>query len=161
MSATDIDVAVEDARWSTAIGEPVALVAQAVEAALAVMPDTADRSVAVSVLLTDDAAVQTLNKIWRGKDKPTNVLSFPAAAQPLPPGVPRPLGDIVLAYDTVLRETEEQSKPLEHHLVHLLVHGTLHLLGLDHETGEADAEVMESLEVAALRALGVPDPYAD
>ena len=73
----------------------------------------------------------------------------------------RPLGDVVLAYDTMLRESAEQSKPLSHHLAHLLVHGTLHLLGQDHETGDADAEAMEALEIAALATLGMPDPYAD
>jgi probable rRNA maturation factor len=71
------------------------------------------------------------------------------------------LGDVVLAYDTMLRESVEQSKPLADHLAHLLVHGTLHLLGQDHETGEAEADAMEGLEVAALRTLGVSDPYID
>ncbi len=117
--------------------------------------------VRVTVLLADDATVQALNRTWRGKDKPTNVLSFPAADQPLPPGAPQPLGDVVLAYDTLLRESAEQSKPLSHHLAHLLVHGTLHLLGQDHETGEAQADAMEALEVAVLATLGIPDPYAD
>ncbi|MCK2053260.1 rRNA maturation RNase YbeY [Methylobacterium sp. 37f] len=158
--SAEIDVAVEDARWTSVAPDLEAFVIRAVEAALAAAPEAPEGEVEISVLLTNDAAVQDLNRTWRGKDKPTNVLSFPAAPQPTHPGVPRPLGDVVLAYDTMLRESAEQSKPLSDHLAHLLVHGTLHLLGQDHETGEADAEAMEALEVAALRTLGVPDPYA-
>lgn len=155
-----IDLAVEDERWETAIPGLEALVTRAVEAGLAIAPETPDGPVEVSILLTDDAAVQELNKTWRGKDKPTNVLSFPAAPQPRHAQVATPLGDVVLAYETLVRESAEQSKPLQNHLAHLLVHGTLHCLGQDHETGEAEAEAMESLEVAALATLGIPDPYA-
>ncbi len=156
----EIDVAVEDPRWETVVPDLEAFVTRAVEAGLAVAPEPPEGPVEVSILLTGDDAVQDLNRTWRGKDKPTNVLSFPAPAQPSPAGVPMPLGDVVLAYDTMLRESVEQTKPLSDHLAHLLVHGTLHLLGQDHETGEADADAMEALEVAALRTLGVPDPYA-
>jgi probable rRNA maturation factor len=141
------------------------LVRKAAEAAIAesAFPDLAmtGRPVEISVCLTSDEHVRALNAKWRGKDKPTNVLSFPAAAQPTHGGAPTPLGDVVLAYDTMLRESVEQSKPLADHLAHLLVHGTLHLLGQDHETGEAEADAMEGLEVAALRTLGVSDPYID
>ncbi|ACL55277.1 rRNA maturation RNase YbeY [Methylobacterium nodulans] len=153
----EIDVVVEDERWDRAVPDLGGFVRGAVEAALAVLPPGGP--VEVSVVLTDDAAVQELNRTWRGKDKPTNVLSFPAGHPH--GGDLRPLGDVVLAYDTMLRESGEQSKPLGHHLAHLLVHGTLHLLGQDHETGEAEAEAMEALEVVALRRLGVPDPYGD
>ena len=131
------------------------------EAAFAVAPERPAHPVEVSILFADDATVQELNRTWRGQDKPTNVLSFPAAPQPAHAGVARPLGDVVLAYDTMLRESEAQSKPLADHLAHLLVHGILHLLGQDHETGEAQAQAMEALEVAALASLGVADPYAD
>lgn len=161
MSDNEIDIAVEDARWEQAIPELEAFTLRAVEAGLAILPDSAAGPVEVSVLLADDATVQELNRTWRNKDKPTNVLSFPAAEQPFQAGSPRPLGDVVLAYDTLVRESAEQSKPFEHHFAHLLVHGTLHLLGQDHETGEAEADAMEALEVAALRALGVPNPYDD
>jgi probable rRNA maturation factor len=160
-TAPDIDIAVEDDRWTESVPGLDALVFQAVEAGLAVAPRKPDGAVEVSVLLADDATVQDLNKTWRGKDKPTNVLSFPAAPQPIPPGHPTPLGDVVLAYETMVRESGEQGKPLRNHLAHLLVHGTLHLLGQDHELGQAEAEAMEALEVAALATLGVPDPYAD
>lgn len=156
-----IEVAIEDDRWSEAVPDLEVLVIRAVEAGLAVAPEPPAGAVAVSVLLADDAAVRALNRTWRGQDRPTNVLSFPAAPQPAHAGAAVPLGDVVLAYDTVLRESAEQSKPLGHHLAHLLVHGTLHLLGQDHETGEAEADAMEALEVAALASLGVPDPYAD
>ncbi|MEA1831862.1 rRNA maturation RNase YbeY [Methylobacterium durans] len=157
----EIDVAVEDPRWEGVVPDLEALVIRAVEAGYAAAPGAPGGALEVSVLLTDDAAVQALNRSWRGKDKPTNVLSFPAAPQPAIAGMAAPLGDVVLAYDTMLRESAEQSKPLADHLAHLLVHGTLHLLGQDHETGEAEADAMEALEVAALRTLGVPDPYAD
>ena len=112
----------------------------------------------VSVLFADDAFVRGLNARWRGQDKPTNVLSFPAAA-PAAPGQ-RTLGDIVLAYETVAREAHEAGKPFDHHAAHLLVHGFLHLLGYDHET-EADATVMEAREVHILETLDIPDPYAE
>ena len=110
-------------------------------------------------MLTDDAQIQELNRNWRGKDKPTNVLSFPAPEQPGATG-PRHLGDIALAYETLVRESEEESKELAHHFAHLIVHGVLHLLGYDHEV-EAEAEIMEGLEVKALATLGIADPYRD
>ena len=160
MTDNEIDIAVEDARWEQAVPDLEAFATRAVEAGLAILPDSGKGPVEISVLLADDATVQALNRTWRNKDKPTNVLSFPAAEQPLQPGMARPLGDVVLAYDTLVRESAEQSKPFEHHFAHLLVHGTLHLLGQDHETGEAEADAMEALEVAALATLGIPDPYA-
>lgn len=112
----------------------------------------------VSVLFADDALVRDLNARWRGQDKPTNVLSFPAAPENAPG--PRMLGDIVLAYETVAREAHEAGKPLDHHAAHLLVHGFLHLLGYDHET-DAEAAIMEAREVRILQTLDIPDPYAD
>ena len=157
----EIDVAIEDARWEEAVPDLEPLVIRAVEAGIAAAPARPAGALEVSVLLADDEAVQELNRTWRAKDKPTNVLSFPAAPQPSHAGVAMPLGDLVLAYDTLVRESGEQSKPLGHHLAHLLVHGTLHLLGQDHETGEAEADAMEALEIAALAGLGIPNPYAD
>ena len=156
-----IDIAVEDERWAATVPCLDRLVSRAVEAGLAILPDSQAAPVAVSVLLADDATVQALNRQWRGKDKPTNVLSFPAAPQPLPPGAAVPLGDVVLAYETMVRKSGDQGKPLQTHLAHLLVHGTLHLVGQDHERGQAEAEAMEALEVAALAGLGIPDPYSE
>ncbi|KQP52697.1 rRNA maturation factor [Methylobacterium sp. Leaf399] len=161
MSAVEVDVAIEDERWTSVVADIESHVIRAVEAGLSVAPEPVTGEREISVLLTSDAAVRELNRTWRGQDKPTNVLSFPAPPQPGHAAGPAPLGDVVLAYDTMLRESEEQAKPLAHHLAHLLVHGTLHLLGQDHETGDAQADAMEALEIAALRGLGIPDPYAD
>ena len=112
---------------------------------------------ALCVLLTDDAAMQDLNRQWRGRDAPTNVLSFPAP--PAPAGAAGMLGDIAIAFETVEREAREEGKPFAHHLAHIAVHGFLHLLGFDHEN-DAEAASMEARERAVLAALGVPDPYA-
>lgn len=152
----EIDVAVEDPRWEAVADGLDALVRRAVGAALARERAPCE----LAVVLADDAAVRALNRTWRGQDRPTNVLSFPAPAPRRGAG-PRHLGDVVLAYDTMLRESGGQDKPLAHHLAHLLVHGTLHLLGHDHETGDDDARAMEGLETAILRGLGIPDPYDD
>jgi probable rRNA maturation factor len=109
------------------------------------------------IALSDDAGVRRLNAAYRNKDKPTNVLSFPAAPAGQR-GRARFLGDVVLAEETLLREAAEQGKPPAHHVQHLVVHGILHLLGYDHET-EKDAEVMERLETDILAAIGIDDPY--
>ena len=109
----------------------------------------------VTVLLTDDASIQSLNARFRGKDQPTNVVSFPAPESAAPH-----FGDIALAYGVCVREAAAQGKPLQHHLMHLTAHGVLHLLGYDHET-DAEAEEMEGMERAILATLGVPDPYAE
>ena len=113
------------------------------------------------IALSDDAAVQDLNHRYRGKDKPTNVLSFPApAALPGQEPATAALGDIVLALETVQREAGEQQIPFPHHLQHLVVHGLLHLLGFDHET-EADANTMEGLEIEILARLSIANPYVE
>ena len=117
----------------------------------------------LAVMLTDDAGIRTLNNNWRGIDKPTNVLSFPAL-QPTGPrsddDAPRMLGDIAIAYETLRREADEEHKPFDHHLSHLAVHGFLHLIDYDHET-DGEAEEMEALEREILAQLGIPDPYAE
>ena len=113
----------------------------------------------VALLFTDDASIAEINAEWRGKDKPTNVLSFPAPEDmPVPEGEPRPLGDIVLAYGVVAREAAEQGKTLHDHAAHLIVHGMLHLLGYDHED-DVEAQDMERLETSILKGLGISDPY--
>ncbi|MCC6756217.1 MAG: rRNA maturation RNase YbeY [Solirubrobacterales bacterium] len=129
-------------------------------AAAAVAADTAGAELAV--MLTDDAGIRTLNKNWRGIDKPTNVLSFPALSPERAPAAgdaPRMLGDIAIAFETTRAEAEAERKPFDHHLSHLAVHGFLHLIGYDHET-DNEAEAMEGLERAILARLGIPDPYA-
>lgn len=155
-----LDVALDADGWS-AIADGEVLIMEAA-AALAAHPRFAAHEPAEAcVALSDDVAVQDLNARYRGKDKPTNVLSFPAPMASLGPQPgPRPLGDIVLALETVEREAEEQQVPFAHHLQHLVVHGLLHLLGFDHET-EADAAVMEGLEIEILAQLGIANPYAE
>ena len=112
----------------------------------------------VSLLLTSDEEVRQLNRDWRGKDKPTNVLSFPAEDFPIPDGMPAPLGEIALAYETCAREAAEKGTSISNHTSHLLVHGILHLMGYDHQTDE-EAEEMENLERALLARIGIGDPY--
>jgi probable rRNA maturation factor len=118
--------------------------------------------VELGITLADAAGQQQLNRDYRGLDKPTNVLAFPAweVGTRLPPGAPVLLGDVVLALEIVAQEAAEQTKPLADHLAHLTVHGVLHLLGYDHLT-QGEAATMESLERAILAELGVPDPYRD
>jgi probable rRNA maturation factor len=119
---------------------------------------TAQAPAEACVALSDDATVRALNARFRGQDKPTNVLSFPAP--PLPGGMVSPLlGDVVLAQETLKREATEQNIALGAHLQHLVVHGLLHLIGLDHERDE-DAREMEGLEVEVLAGLGIVNPYA-
>src|ERR1700726_4100069 len=117
----------------------------------------------LAVMLTDDDGIRTLNSNWRGIDKPTNVLSFPALPPTGPGGpddAPRMLGDIAIAYETTRKEADDEQKPFDHHLSHLAVHGFLHLIGYDHENDD-DAETMEALEREILSQLGMADPYAD
>jgi probable rRNA maturation factor len=139
-----------------------AVVMRAIDAAASMVDaDTGDAELAV--MLTDDAGIRTLNNNWRGIDKPTNVLSFPALQPPgghEPDNAPRMLGDIAIAYETTRREADEEQKPFVHHLSHLAVHGFLHLVGYDHEN-DGEAEAMESLERDILAQLGIPDPYAE
>jgi probable rRNA maturation factor len=134
------------------------IASQAASATMAELGMASDVTTELSLLFTDDAHVQVLNREWRGKDKPTNVLSFPAfdtaPGDPLPPM----LGDVALALETVQREATLENKPFPHHLTHLIVHGLLHLLGYDHEV-EDEAEEMEALERSILARLAIPDPY--
>ncbi|RUT89109.1 MULTISPECIES: rRNA maturation RNase YbeY [unclassified Mesorhizobium] len=152
----DIDISVEAGNWPDE-ASLTRLVDRAVKAAFA-ETGVAGRS-ELSLVFTDDAHVRVLNAGWRGKDKPTNVLSFPAF--PFAQGGPLPpmLGDIVLAAETVAHEAALEDKPVENHITHLVIHGLLHLLGYDHET-DTEAEAMEAVERAALARLAIPDPYA-
>lgn len=118
--------------------------------------------VELGITLANATGQRQLNRDYRGQDQPTNVLAFPVwrAGTRLPPGAPVLLGDVVLALETVAQEAAEQEKPIGHHLIHLTVHGVLHLLGYDHLT-QVEAANMESLERSILAELGVPDPYRD
>lgn len=156
------------ARWPT---EPdwQALAAAAVEAAILASPHarlaTARFDLETAVRLTDDAEVHTLNRQFRSKDKPTNILSFPLLEAVHLDALANTddgealLGDLVLAAETCIREAGERDWPIGAYVQHLIVHGTLHLLGYDHETSEAAADAMETLERQACAALGLADPY--
>jgi probable rRNA maturation factor len=138
-------------------------VIQRAVAAAAQLTDANVGDAELAVMLTDDAGIRTLNQNWRGMDKATNVLSFPALQPTGPRGdddAPRMLGDIAIAYETLRREADDERKPLGDHLSHLAVHGFLHLIGYDHENDD-DAEAMEALEQEILAHLGIPDPYAE
>jgi probable rRNA maturation factor len=155
--AVDIALLVESPLWTDE-----AAWRAAAERAVAAAVDVAELDVPVgaelSLVLTDDAAIRDLNREHRGKDKATNVLSFPGFD---PDEAPEPLlGDIVIAYETVAREAAEEAKPIADHFCHLVVHGMLHLFGYDHETDD-DAEVMEAEERRVLARLGIADPYRD
>ena len=112
----------------------------------------------LSVVFTDDAHIRALNAGWRSKDKPTNVLSFPAFPAVGSGTLPPMLGDVVLAAETVAAEALHEGKPLANHMTHLIVHGILHLIGYDHEI-DAEAEMMEQAERRILASLAIPDPY--
>ncbi|WP_295215520.1 rRNA maturation RNase YbeY [uncultured Brevundimonas sp.] len=142
-----IEIEVEAEAWSGALPDAEAVVERAAQAALGTVEGD------IVVLLTDDAAVRELNGRFRDKDRPTNVLSFPAPENAFPH-----LGDIVLAYGVCVSEAEAQGKTLTDHLSHLVVHGVLHLLGRDHED-DAEAEEMEAEERDILAQIGVADPY--
>ena len=146
------DVVRDAGDWS-AVGDAEGLIAQAT-AAVAAHEGLLSAPSAVTVALSDDTSVAELNARYRGKPKPTNVLSFPAG----PGAEAGHFGDIVLASETVLREADEQGITPAHHLQHLTVHGILHLLGFDHERTD-DAERMESLEIMILGRLGIANPY--
>ena len=142
-----IEVEIEDDAWSAALPEVEAVATRAATAALGSVEGD------VVILLTDDEAVREINARFRDRDRPTNVLSFPAAESAFPH-----LGDLTLAFGVCATEAEAQAKTLSDHLSHLIVHGVLHLLGRDHED-DAEADEMEDEERSILASLGVADPY--
>ncbi len=153
-----LDICVEADGW----GDEAALRALAERSVLAAFAEEDLQTLPgseLSLVLSDDVRVRALNKSWRGKDKATNVLSFPGDDGDEPPFGPL-LGDIVIAFETVEREAEELAKPFDEHLTHLIVHGTLHLFGYDHQIDE-EAEEMEEAERRIMARLGLPDPYFD
>lgn len=177
--APEVAVRIEDARWRR-VPRVAARARRAVRAALAACPPR-HRASETSVVLISDAAIARLNAAWRNKRGPTDVLSFPADDRPRRGGAPacakpasagriakapakkgegRPalLGDVAVAYGVAARDARAAGKPLGDHLAHLVVHGTLHLMGYDHDSDDA-AERMEALERRILGTLGLPDPY--
>lgn len=160
-SSIDIDIRIASSAWRAALPNPAAAIRKAVRAALkAELPAqrTTGAKTGLSILLTDDVEMRKLNAGWRAKDKPTNVLSFPAESAIDPARPPPYLGDIALALTTCKREAKEQKKTLADHVMHLTVHGVLHLLGYDHMDDD-QAEAMEPLETAILAKMGIADPY--
>ncbi len=155
-----IDLVEPSPHWRYRLSDVDHLCIAAAQAALAAAGTELEVPAELCVVLGDDALVHGLNRQWRGKDRPTNVLSFSALDDVAPPGAPRLLGDVVLAFETVAAEAAAQGKSLAHHVRHLVVHGVLHLLGYDHEA-PGEAERMETLETAVLARLGVPDPYRE
>lgn len=156
--ALTIDVLVASGRWKRA-EKAKAIVRRAVTRAAAMAgaartsaAGTSTKAAELAIVLSDDSAIRVLNRDWRGIDKATNVLSFPAK------NASGHLGDVVLAFETVAREARSEGKPFAHHLAHLAVHGFLHLVGYDH-TRSKDAVVMERTEREILRELAIPDPY--
>jgi probable rRNA maturation factor len=158
MSAVSLDIARNVDAWD-GLPEAEALAERALEEAASRAGVQLRPNAEVSLLLTGDMEIRGINKEWRGKDKPTNVLSFPAVPPEKLARAPF-LGDIAMAFETIEREAAADGKLLADHFSHLVVHGFLHLVGYDHET-EAEAEAMESLETKILAALGIGDPYAE
>jgi len=149
-SKIELSVAVETPSWRKAWPSLKSDIAELVRAA-AMHPGVADRALGVvSVVLAGDATLQRLNRQFRGKDRPTNVLSFPDEAEPL--------GGIAVSYQTVKRQALEQKKKFANHSKHMILHGFLHLLGYDHQIKKA-ARLMEGIEIAILDDLGIPNPY--
>ena len=161
---TTLDISIEDC-WPD-LPDWAGLAEKALDAVTDATTPLANPRLSTSLLFTSDAEVQALNRDWRGKDKPTNVLSFPMLTSAelgclAPDGPPELLGDIALAFETCALEAGEKAIPLEHHTAHLIVHGLLHLAGHDHETSPQDAAVMEALEIKALASMGIGNPYCD
>lgn len=152
--ALAVEVVHHGGAWErSTISDPtVELAAHAAFAEVSPLPAGAYEA---TIVLTDDAEMQALNRTWRGKDTPTNVLSFPASDGPPAPG---PLGDVVIAYETACGEAGDAGLALADHISHLVVHGVLHLLGFDHIEDD-EAETMEDLERKALASIGIADPY--
>ncbi|MBI3436094.1 MAG: rRNA maturation RNase YbeY [Proteobacteria bacterium] len=152
--APEIDIRVASRLWRA---QPqAARIARAAIRAAAAALSTADRG--IGVLLADDATMRAINRDWRGIDAPTNVLAFPSAITTASVDA-RPIGDIVIAYETLARECDDEDRMFLHHLAHLTVHGFLHLIGYDHQV-DAEAEEMEALESKIMALMAMPDPYA-
>ena len=140
--------------------------ARAASAVAALVPELANPRLSASLQFADDAEVHVLNREWRGKDKPTNVLSFPMLERDdllvlAHDGPPELLGDLALALETCAREAADKGVPLDHHAAHLIIHGLLHLAGHDHVHTDEEAAAMEALEIKALALMGIADPYGD
>ena len=157
----ELEVDIEEP-WPS--GKWEALAARAGDAAAQVAPELGNARLSASLLLTSDAEIHALNREWRERDRPTNVLSFPMLARAellelARDGPPELLGDVALAHETCAREAGDKGIALEDHAAHLVIHGLLHLAGHDHEISPRDADAMEALETKALALMGIGDPY--
>lgn len=164
----DLQITSENPGWDTDLPDYESVVERAIHAVFATCPVAGEikdsvPSIEISITLSDDESVRVLNRDYRGKDKPTNVLSF--AMQDSEdgweyptPGIPCTLGDLVIARETVAREAADETKSFADHFTHLVVHGTLHLLGYDH-IDDDEANEMEGLEINILNGLGIKNPY--
>lgn len=160
----ELDIAIE-ADWPSP-PDWEDLAERAATAIAALTPELANPRLSVSLLFADDGEVHVLNREWRGKDKPTNVLSFPMLERDellelRSEGPPELLGDLALALETCTREAADKGISLSDHAAHLIIHGLLHLAGHDHELGPTEARAMEELEIKALAQMGIADPYGD
>lgn len=161
----DIDVSISEPEWTLSFLDVEKVAAEAMDLSLrmAQMPEQVRaRQIEVSIVLANDDLIQILNREYRGKDAPTNVLTFASldADGPIAADAPYPIGDVILSYQTIDREAREQGKFFKEHFIHMVVHGTLHLLGYDHET-EDEANVMESLEIRILEKMNIQNPYME
>lgn len=161
----DIDVTISDPDWTTSFLDVEKLAGSAMKLALrmAMLPKKIqDRDIEASIVLANDDLIQILNREYRDKDKPTNVLTFASldSDDPIPANAPYPIGDVILSFQTIDREAREQGKFFKDHFLHMVVHGTLHLLGYDHET-EDEANIMESLEIRILEKMNIQNPYME
>jgi probable rRNA maturation factor len=153
-----LEVFVEDANWDKALQDHTLLAETAIRAACT-QKICAKTSLECNLILANDSYVQKLNREFRGKDKPTNVLSFPTPQNSLTLDETS-IGDIFLALETIQKEALSEEKQFAHHFQHLVIHGFLHLLGYDHEN-ESDAKIMEDLEIKTLATLGIHNPYLE
>jgi len=147
----EVNLTINDTRWADAITHIESIIHHTLITLLE--QESCEHGAMVAVVLSNDDEIQTLNRDFRHKDKPTNVLSFPD-------GEEGALGDIILSFDTLKREASEQNKTFQHHIIHMLTHGTLHLLGHDHEE-DGEAAIMEAREISFLKTFNISNPYSE
>lgn len=162
-----VDIIKDNKAWNSHREIKILLIKNVIKKVIAHFPSLSNiKEIELAILLTNDSRMQELNVQFRNKDKATNVLSFPDMVNDLNKvlefGAASDyirLGDLAFGYDVVVKEAKEQGKCFEHHFLHLLIHGILHLLGLDHETSQEDADIMEHTEIEILKCFSIDSPY--